>query len=175
MGGAIISSTLSTDAINDKGEVDHLLEELKKASSSPSFPGGVSDIFSLKYRALMIKNASNMGEIRDIVSLASKNNAAKKIGGRLILLDPLNPTFLVEQELEGKLLEVVSLFLRIKADLRIKEIIEVKYGFSKDRKFSDWQMHFEDSKRNLRNDLIKHRVLHHNDVKTIFMVEVRIL
>ena len=125
--------------------------------------------FSLQYRAQFTNDASSLSDVKDIVLKASKYNALKEIGGRLTILDPLKPSFIVEQELEGRILDVILLFLKIKADVRVKVVLEVKYGLYKERKFSDWQMKLIE--RNLLSDLIKHRVLHHSDDKTIFMVE----
>ncbi|GMH48785.1 hypothetical protein TL16_g00371 [Triparma laevis f. inornata] len=83
--------------------------------------------------------------------------------------------YFVTQTIEGPVEAVVLLWNRIKADPRIQEVVESSFGLKEERAYTSWglvlQANERDWGRNFMAEHCKHRILHHNNVKTVYIIE----
>ena len=85
--------------------------------------------------------------------------------------------FFVTQTIEGPVSTVVILWNQIKSDPRIQEIVDssVSYSLRNERSFESWGLALEanerDWGRNFMTEHCKHRILHHNNAKTVYIAE----
>ena len=94
-------------------------------------------MFSLVYRSVA-KPDFNLGRIEEMLAKAKENNHRLGITGCLFFHDG---EFI--QYLEGNQYKVLTLFDKIKADPRHRDVELLSYGEREDRAFATWDMAFE--------------------------------
>ena len=95
-------------------------------------------ILSLTYSCNLSVEVSNQQGISDIVLKSSEANQRKNVSGELKVVDPFSRSFVVEQTIEGKVLDVLDVWNRIKKDSRITSIISSSFMTSSKRNFDGW-------------------------------------
>lgn len=68
----------------------------------------------------------------------------------------------------------MSLIMKIKDEKRIHEMFDISYSVAPEGKYGDWCMELEREFTPLSAhcvDFVRHKVLHHSDNKTVFVVE----
>ena len=74
------------------------------------------------------------------------------------------------------MLDVLVLWARIKKDRRIDSITSSSFTIGTERKFKNWGLQLLSSvsstfARDFMTEHCKHKILHHNDIKTVFLIE----
>ncbi|GMH55125.1 hypothetical protein TrST_g2855 [Triparma strigata] len=130
---------------------------------------------TINYSAMLKKSASTPEEMRKLVMRASVSNSQRKISGKICLRNPFEENFFVTQTIEGPVATVAILWNRIKSDPRIQEIVDSSYSIKNERSFRSWGLALEanerDWGRNFMTEHCKHRILHHNNAKTVYIAE----
>ena len=132
---------------------------------------------SVTYRALLNEEASTPSGMDDLARFCRDNNVKLKIGGRMCILDPFAAKYHIEQTIEGEVLMIAELFLKIKADSRVEEVTKVNFSFSTEREYPSWGMTsllengYRSSATNFLHEATKYKIMSQRAGKTSFLVE----
>ncbi|GMI12183.1 hypothetical protein TrVE_jg9851 [Triparma verrucosa] len=138
------------------------------------------DIFlSLKYVCKLTEQASTPEHMQYIVESARDFNESNDIRGEICLLNLFDQSYCVTQTIEGPVRTVVLLWNRIKADPRIREIVQSSYSLKGQRDYTSWNLSMRGAwdgggrfgERNFMSQHCKRRILQQNRNKTVYVVE----
>ena len=134
---------------------------------------------SLKYVCKLTEQASTPDNMQYLVESARDFNESNDIRGEICLLNLFEQSYCVTQTIEGPVRTVVLLWNRIKADLRILEIVKSSYSLKWQRDYTSWSLSMRGDwdgggrfgERNFMSQHCKRKILHHNMNKTVYVVE----
>ena len=133
-------------------------------------------LLKVVYQALLKEECSTAASMEALAKFSRDKNEKLKIGGCLYVIDPFATNYLVEQVIEGDLLRILELFLKIKADERVVKVTKVNFSFNTVREYKSWGMTFRLGKeeswaKSFLRDAAKHKIIHECKRKLSFIVE----
>ncbi|GMH76725.1 hypothetical protein TL16_g07176 [Triparma laevis f. inornata] len=111
------------DALNELGD-----EVFREQTMSVGGLTKEASLLTIKYTCLLHEQSSTVEGMKLLVGNAREFNDAHKISGKISFGSTFEENYSVSQTIEGPVKQVVLLWNRIKADPRVKEIVDSSYN-----------------------------------------------